>query len=67
MLLVAVTLIVNGASIASRDPSGRDRVIGTAGVVLGVAALAVGGGWLLAERRWNRRRPGKGTDRRPSP
>jgi hypothetical protein len=67
LLLTGVLMIVNGAHIASRDPTGHDRVMGRAGIVLGVVGLAIGGGWLVAERRWNRRRPGGGTDQRPSP
>jgi predicted MFS family arabinose efflux permease len=62
MALTGLLLIANGASIASRDPTGRERALGRAGVVLGATGLAVAVGGLLLERRWNRRRPGKKTE-----
>jgi acyl-coenzyme A thioesterase PaaI-like protein len=40
----------------SRDPTGHDRVSATLGIGLGTVGLAAGVGWLLLERRWNRRR-----------
>jgi predicted MFS family arabinose efflux permease len=67
MALTGLLLIANGASIASRDPTGRDRVIGRVGIVLGAIGVAAAVGGLLLERRWNRPRSGEGTDRRPSP
>jgi predicted MFS family arabinose efflux permease len=67
MALTSLLLIANGANIASLDPTGRDRVIGRAGIVLGAIGLAGAVGGLLLERHWNRPRSGEGTDRRPSP
>ena len=58
MALTSLLLIANGANIASGDPTGRDRVIGRAGIVLGAIGLAGAVGGLLLERRWNRRRHG---------
>ena len=65
MALTSLLLIANGASIASRDPTGRDRVISRVGIVLGAIGLAAAVGGLLLERHWNRRRSEDGTDRRP--
>jgi hypothetical protein len=67
LALTGLLLIANGASIASRDPTDLDRVIGRAGIVLGAVGLAGGVGGLLLERHWNRRRSGERTDRRSSP
>jgi hypothetical protein len=55
-MLTGVGLLVTGARIASRDPTGHDRVSATLGIGLGTVGLAAGVGWLLLERRWNRRR-----------
>jgi hypothetical protein len=63
MALTGLLLIANGASIASRDPTDFDRVIGRAGIVLGAIGLAGAVGGLLLERHWNRSRSGGGTDR----
>jgi hypothetical protein len=63
LALTGLLLIANGASIASRDPTDLDRVIGRAGIVLGAVWLAMGVGGLLLEGRWNRSRSGGGTDR----
>jgi predicted MFS family arabinose efflux permease len=67
LALTGLLLIANGASIASRDPTDLDRVIGRAGIVLGAIGLAGAVGSLLLERHWNRSRSGGGTDRHSSP
>jgi predicted MFS family arabinose efflux permease len=64
MALTGLLLIANGASIASRDPAGRERVLGRVGIVLGAIGLAGGVAGLLLEHHWNRRRSRDGTDRR---
>lgn len=56
MVLTGLGMLGNGASIASHDPTGQERMLGRTGMVLGAVGLVVGVGGLLLEWRWNRRR-----------
>jgi predicted MFS family arabinose efflux permease len=66
MALTGLLLIAQGASIASRDPTGQERALGKTGIVLGAIGLAVGVAGLLIEWHWNRGQS-EGKDRHSSP